>query len=66
MDRLPIVHDHPNAGVDQVLPKKKKKMFYFQRDSLRKRNMLLVGKEGSRRRQRYDNGKCFYIQVTKH
>jgi hypothetical protein len=66
MDYLPTVHDPPNVAVDQVLPKKKKKMFYFQRDSLRKRNMLLVGKEGSRRRQRYDNGKYFYTQVTKH
>ncbi|CAO3598681.1 unnamed protein product [Absidia cylindrospora] len=40
---------------------RRKKTFYFQRDSLRKRNNLLVGKEGSRRRQRYDNA-----QFTHH
>ncbi|KAI8338981.1 hypothetical protein BC941DRAFT_263796 [Chlamydoabsidia padenii] len=45
----------PN-GVQATTTTKKKK-FYFQRDSLNRRNQLLVGKEGSRRRQRYDNGR---------
>ncbi|KAI8069226.1 hypothetical protein BC940DRAFT_332515 [Gongronella butleri] len=35
-------------------PKKKSK-YWHQRDSLAKRNRLLVGKEGSRRRQRWNN-----------
>ncbi|KAF7729577.1 hypothetical protein EC973_004252 [Apophysomyces ossiformis] len=37
-------------------PKKQKtKRFHSQRDSLARRTQLLVGKEGSRRRQRWDN-----------
>ncbi|CAO3633645.1 unnamed protein product [Cunninghamella blakesleeana] len=35
--------------------KKKKKKHWGQRDSLARRNKLLIGKEGSRRRQRWDN-----------
>ncbi|KAF7721101.1 hypothetical protein EC973_005402 [Apophysomyces ossiformis] len=35
--------------------KKQKRRFWHKRDSLARRNKLLVGKEGSRRRQRWDN-----------
>ncbi|RUS13266.1 hypothetical protein BC937DRAFT_95603, partial [Endogone sp. FLAS-F59071] len=38
-------------------PAHKKKKFYLQRDSLAKRNALQMGKEGSRRRNRWDNSK---------
>ncbi|KAG0187861.1 hypothetical protein DFQ28_005770 [Apophysomyces sp. BC1034] len=37
------------------IKRKKKQRFWGQRDSLARRNKLLVGKEGSRRRQRWDN-----------
>ncbi|CAO3672429.1 unnamed protein product [Umbelopsis vinacea] len=33
----------------------RKKRLWLERDSLKSRNQLLVGKEGSRRRQRWDN-----------
>jgi hypothetical protein len=35
----------------------RKKRLWLERDSLKSRNQLLVGKEGSRRRQRWDNSK---------
>ncbi|KAJ2958444.1 hypothetical protein NQZ79_g6016 [Umbelopsis isabellina] len=46
------VQDHSQAS---ALAQERKKRFWLERDSLTKRNQLLVGKEGSRRRQRWDN-----------
>ncbi|KAI8384382.1 uncharacterized protein BYT42DRAFT_612086 [Radiomyces spectabilis] len=42
-------------SLDATTKSKKKKRFVPQRESLARRNRLLVGKEGSRRRQRWDN-----------
>ncbi|KAG2180542.1 hypothetical protein INT44_003546 [Umbelopsis vinacea] len=39
----------------QKLAQARKKRFWLERDSLNRRNQLLVGREGSRRRQRWDN-----------
>ncbi|KAI8097545.1 uncharacterized protein BX664DRAFT_326653 [Halteromyces radiatus] len=51
-----IVSNNNDFTATYESKQRRKKTFYFQRDSLAKRNRLLVGKEGSRRRQRYDNG----------
>jgi hypothetical protein len=42
---------------EQRLAQARKKRLWLERDSLKRRNQLLVGKEGSRRRQRWDNSK---------
>ncbi|KAI9301080.1 hypothetical protein BJ944DRAFT_272017 [Cunninghamella echinulata] len=47
--------DQINNEVLTAPVKKKKKKHWGQRDSLARRNKLLVGKEGSRRRQRWNN-----------
>ncbi|ORX60390.1 hypothetical protein DM01DRAFT_1332549 [Hesseltinella vesiculosa] len=55
-------HEQPTEGAESLTPskplakkKKKKPKNWLPRDSLAKRYRLLVGKEGSRRRQRWDN-----------
>ncbi len=50
--KLKIPLDSP----EEAGPLYKKKSIDLKRDSLRRRELLLKGKEGSRRRQRWDNG----------
>ncbi|KAI7876377.1 hypothetical protein K492DRAFT_210365 [Lichtheimia hyalospora FSU 10163] len=46
----------PDSNIQSTKPKKSKKRYWYpQRDSLARRNRLQMGKEGSRRRQRWDN-----------
>lgn len=61
----------PNAGVaarvrpatkvetQRVIPSAYGRRETLHRDSLKRRDALLKGKEGSRRRQRWENGSCF-------
>ncbi|CDH59768.1 predicted protein [Lichtheimia corymbifera JMRC:FSU:9682] len=46
----------PDSSIPSSKPKRSKKRYWYpQRDSLARRNRLQMGKEGSRRRQRWDN-----------
>lgn len=44
--------------VDDALPVYRPRREPLRRDSLKRREALLKGKEGSRRRQRWENGSC--------
>lgn len=53
---LDKVNDDAAAAVKKVSGAGRPKV--YQRDSQKRREALLKGKEGSRRRQRWENGTC--------
>ncbi|KAH8553970.1 hypothetical protein BGW37DRAFT_517720 [Umbelopsis sp. PMI_123] len=50
-----IVSEEEELNRKKLAQAARKKRFWLERDSLNRRNQLLIGREGSRRRQRWDN-----------
>jgi hypothetical protein len=55
---IPLDSARPDADTTPSKPAYKPRKEPLRRDSLKRREALLKGKEGSRRRQRWENGKC--------
>lgn len=56
------VSSSPDSSIPSSKPKRSKKRYWYpQRDSLARRNRLQMGKEGSRRRQRWDNSEFLIV-----
>lgn len=61
IDEQDIVDEEDHVPNNKA-KKRRRRRFWHQRDSLARRNRLLMGKEGSRRRQRWDNSKFAGLQ----
>jgi R3H-associated N-terminal domain len=53
---IPLDEEQPRSALAGYLPRRREPL---RRDSLKRREALLKGREGSRRRQRWENGLCF-------
>lgn len=59
------IDNNDSSSPDINKPKRSKKRYWYpQRDSLARRNRLQMGKEGSRRRQRWDNSEFLIVGVA--
>lgn len=61
---IPLDTDPTTDDSPRKYPKPRRES--FQRDSQKHRDLLLKGKEGSRRRQRWENGMYIAIKLERH